>query len=74
MQSKGTLETGEFEDLMCEMLQPLVFVEELENLKENSSSILFLLKVKDLCEELLKKNELLKSVTGKLVELSECER
>lgn len=70
----GELETGEFEDLVCGMLQPVVFVEELENLKEDSSSVLYLLKVKNMCEALLKKNEKLRSVSEKLVKLGEWER
>lgn len=60
--SKDNLENGEFEDLICEMLLPLGFVENLENLKENSSSIIYLLKIKDLCEEVLKKNEMAKKI------------
>jgi hypothetical protein len=68
------LEDGEFEEFISEMLLPLGFVEELENLKENSSSILFLLKVKDLCENLLKKNEILKSTVGELIQFSEWQR
>lgn len=70
----GKLETGEFEDLVCGMLQPLVFVEELENLKEDSSSVLYLLKVKNMCEALLKKNEVLRSVSEKLGKLGEWEK
>lgn len=70
----GGLESGEFEALLCEMLTPLVFVERLEGLGESAVSVLFLLKVKSLCEELLHKNEDLRRVTGMLVELGECER
>jgi hypothetical protein len=73
-ENTGKLDSGEFEEFMCEMLLPLGFVEELENLKENSSSILFLLKVKDLYEHLLQKNEVMKSVLGDLIQFSEWQR
>ena len=56
------------------MLLPLGFVENLENLKENSSSILYLLKIKDLCEEVLKKNELLKKITLEISKLGNLQR
>ena len=56
------------------MLLPLGFVENLENLKENSSSILYLLKVKDLCEHLLQRNEELKNVTSDISKLGNMHR
>jgi hypothetical protein len=74
MESSAKLENGEFENLVCEMLLPLNFVENLENLEENSTSVIYLLKIKEACEELLRKNEKMKNITSDILKLGDLQR
>lgn len=74
MESSGELQKGEFENLMCEMLLPLNFVEELENLQENSTSIIYLLKVKSACQDLLRRNEQMRTMISDIIKLGETQR